>query len=117
MVLTSAHGPSSLGCSGGSPKLEACGRAAVSYGEGLGGTFHAQDAIRRLRHLRHHLRRLALVLARSERELVGEVEPEVAAIADQPLQVYASNYFQFPTNGSCNSALPAPKNAQGRLDA
>jgi hypothetical protein len=44
----------------------------VSYGEGLGGTFHAEDAIRRLR----HLRRLALVLARSERELVGEAEPE-----------------------------------------
>ena len=35
-----------------------------------------------------------------------------AAVADQPMQVFASNYFQFAVGGTCGGAVPAPKNAQ-----
>lgn len=34
-----------------------------------------------------------------------------AAIADQPLQIFASNYLQYPANGDCGG-IPVFKNAQ-----
>lgn len=35
-----------------------------------------------------------------------------AAVADQPLQVFASNYTQFAVSGQCGGPLPVPKNTQ-----